>query len=77
MQQPSEFLALLEAERHDLSYRYGGKSHQPQVITFVKPDKERERKMYNAGRAAAGATDRVALAAQKWLQKELAKRGNK
>ena len=73
MQQPSEFLTLLEAERHDLSYRYGGKSHQPQVITFVKPDKERERKMFNAGRFAAGATDKVAIAANKWLQKELRK----
>lgn len=73
MQQPSEFLALLEAERHDLSWKRPELRHQPQIITYVRPDKERERKMYNAGRFAAGATDRVAVAANKWLQKELKK----
>lgn len=80
MQQPSEFLALLEAERNDVSYRYGGRLRQPQEVTIfkperivVRPDTRRERKMFNAGRYAAGARDRIATAADKWLQKELSK----
>lgn len=83
MQQPNEFLALLEAERNDLSYRYASPRHVPtkvvtvfsnapeKVVNIVRADKERERKMFNAGRYAAGARDKVAMAANKWLQREM------
>jgi hypothetical protein len=73
--QPNEFLLALEAERHDLSWKNPRKvTHQPQVITYTKPDAERERKYFNAGRFAAGARDRVAVAANRWLARELNKK---
>jgi hypothetical protein len=67
------FLDALEAERHDLTYKRPEYRHQPQVIVTTRPDKERERKSYNAGRFAAGARDKVAIAADKWLQREMNK----
>lgn len=70
----SDFVQRLEAERHDLSYR--SRPEQPvRVVEVVKTkrSREREQKMYHAGRFAAGARDGIAVAAAEWLEKDLAK----
>lgn len=72
----SDLLQKLEAERNDLSYKTVREQpvrivEVPKVRTVLKRDREREQKFYHAGRAAQGATDRVALAAALWLEKDL------
>lgn len=70
----SDLMQRLEAERHDLSYLR--KPEQPiRVVEVVKTkrSKEREQKMYHAGRYAAGARDAVAVIAAEWLDKDLAR----
>lgn len=70
----SDLMQRLEAERHDLSYRV--RPEQPvRVIEVVKSkrSKEREAKMFHAGRYAAGARDAVAVAASEWLERDLAR----
>lgn len=71
----SELWQRLEAERHDLSYLNVKKPEAPvRVVEVVKTkrSKEREAKMFHAGRFSAGARDAVAVAADAWLQKDLA-----
>jgi hypothetical protein len=70
----SDLLQQLEAERNDLSYKTPPKVRVDTV--FVKEKvyitsekrKQRDKLMFHAGRAAAGATDKVALEAAKWLE---------
>jgi hypothetical protein len=72
----SDLAQRLEAERHNLSYRRQVKPEQPvRVIEVVKTKRnaEREAKMFHAGRFAAGARDAIAVAASKWLEKDLAR----
>ena len=59
----SDLMQKLEAERVDLSYK--GSNNQPTEV-----QRSREKNYYHAGRAAAGATDKVALAAAKWLESQ-------
>lgn len=72
-----EFWMKLEAERNDLTYLEPKKDNRPEPIVTVVKEKvylttkqrdQRDKIFYHAGRAAQGATDRVALEAAKWLE---------
>jgi len=70
------FWMRLEAERHDLTYKQPKADPQPEIV-FVgvretKRDREqRDKLMFNAGRFAAGARDKVAVAAHEKLENAL------
>jgi len=71
----NDLMQRLEAERHDLSYRTQVQPEAPvRVVEVIKTkrSKEREAKMFHAGRYASGARDPIAVAAHEWLQKDLA-----
>lgn len=78
-----QFWMLLEAERHDLSYKRRSPEPEPQVVYVTKPAREnkkarekRDKLFYDAGRFAGGATDQTAIRADEELQKLLEKEAN-
>lgn len=83
----SELMQRLEVERNDTSWKEPRELptrivEVPVVKTIrtksdAKSSAEREKKMFHAGRYAAGARDRVAYAANEWLEKDLNKNENR
>lgn len=70
----SDLIQKLEAERNDLSYKNPAPKLRTETIVVKErvyltsqQRKERDKLFFHAGRAAAGATDRVALSAAKWV----------
>ena len=70
----------LEAERNDLSYLEPKKDNRPEpIVTVIKERVYRSKsdieqygqRMFAAGRYSAGARDKVAVAANAWLEKQL------
>lgn len=74
----SDLLQKLEAERHDLSYLNPKPVERPAPVVVQKRVYRNQveiekygQRMFAAGRYSAGARDKVAVAANKWLEREL------
>ena len=74
-----ELCKRLEAERHDISWKNPKPRDFDTVIVTknVYPKKSerdhREKMFFHAGRAAAGATDKLATEAAQWLESDFGK----